>query len=66
MVPELIQREATASRIFVEASNMLDDAAYGASVRAELLKVRRSLGKPGAADRAAALLLSCVPQETLR
>jgi len=60
VVPELIQRDATASRVFVEASNLLDDARYGASVRAELLKIRRSLGKPGAADRAAAILLAGV------
>ncbi len=58
VVPELIQREATAERIFFEASMLLDDPAKAAAVRADLLKVRRSLGTPGAADRAAAAVLS--------
>ena len=58
VVPELIQRDATAPRIFLEASRLLDDAAHAAGVRAELMKVRRSLGEPGAADRAAEAILS--------
>ncbi|MEQ1920516.1 MAG: lipid-A-disaccharide synthase [Elusimicrobiota bacterium] len=58
VVPELIQHEATADRIFLEASALLDDPAKAAAVRADLLKVRRSLGTPGAADRAAAAVLS--------
>ena len=57
VVPELIQREATAGRIFLEASALLDDPSRAAAVRADLLKVRRSLGTPGAADRAAASVL---------
>ncbi len=60
VVPELIQRDATAGRVFLEASSLLDDAEKAASVRAELLKVRRSLGAPGAADRAASALLAGV------
>lgn len=58
VVPELIQRDATAQRIFLEASALLDDPAKAAATRAELLKVRRSLGEPGAADRAAAAVLA--------
>jgi len=58
VVPELIQRDATAARIFLEASALLDDPAKAAATRAELLKVRRSLGEPGAADRAAAAVLA--------
>ena len=63
VVPELIQRDATAARIFFEASTLLDDPKRIESVRAELLKVRRSLGTPGAADRAAASLLAAVRVE---
>ena len=63
IVPELIQRAATAERAAVEAARFLDDGPYAASVRAELLAVRRSLGTPGAADRAAAAVLSAVSAE---
>jgi lipid-A-disaccharide synthase len=63
VVPELIQRDATAKRAAAEAARFLDDAAYSASVRAELLAVRRSLGTPGAADRAAAAVLAGLPAE---
>ena len=58
VVPELIQHEATAKRAAAEASRFLDDAPYAARTRGELLAVRRSLGTPGAADRAAAAILS--------
>lgn len=63
VVPELIQREATPARVFVEASAFLDDPAKAAAARAELLKVRRSLGSPGAAGRAASSILSGVRKE---
>lgn len=58
VVPELIQRDATAERVAAEAAAILDDPARAAAVRAELLKVRRSLGDPGAADRAALAVLT--------
>jgi lipid-A-disaccharide synthase len=58
VVPELIQREATPQRVFLEASMLLDDESRAAAARADLLAVRRSLGSPGAADRAAAAVLS--------
>jgi lipid-A-disaccharide synthase len=58
VVPELIQRDATPERAAAEAARFLDDAQYAASARAELLAVRRSLGTPGAADRAAAAVLA--------
>lgn len=63
VVPELIQRDATAARVAAEAAAVLDDPARAAAVRAELLKVRRSLGEPGAADRAAAAVLTGAPVE---
>jgi lipid-A-disaccharide synthase len=58
VVPELIQGDATAERIAAEAFSVLNDPDKAAAVRAELLKVRRSLGEPGAADRAAAAVLA--------
>jgi lipid-A-disaccharide synthase len=58
VVPELIQHEATPKKAAAEASRFLDDAAYAASTRSELISIRRSLGTPGAADRAAAAILS--------
>ncbi len=65
VVPELIQRDATAARVFLEASAFLDDPARVSAVRADLLKVRRSLGAPGAADRAAAAMLAGVREEAI-
>lgn len=58
VVPELIQYDATAERVAAEAAAILDNPSHAASVRAELLKVRLMLGKPGAADRAAAAVLA--------
>lgn len=58
VVPELIQRDATPERAAAEAARFLDDAAYFSATRQALLAVRRSLGEPGAADRAAAALLA--------
>lgn len=62
VVPELIQRDATPERVAAEAESFLVDPARAASVRAELLAVRRSLGAPGAADRAAAAVLAALPK----
>ncbi len=58
VVPELIQGDATPERVAAEAAAILDDPTKAAAIRAELLKVRRSLGEPGAADRAAAAVLA--------
>jgi lipid-A-disaccharide synthase len=62
VVPELIQRDATPERAAAEAARFLDDPAYAARTRAELLAVRRSLGEPGAADRAAAAVLAGIAE----
>ena len=63
VVPELIQGNATAECIAVEAAALLDDPAKSAAMRTELLAIRRSLGSPGAAERAAAAVLSGSAQE---
>ncbi len=56
LVPELIQRQASAERVAAKAAELLDNPSLAASIREELLAMRRSLGKPGAAERAAAII----------
>lgn len=58
VVPELIQRDATAERLAEEALALLEDKARYADVRRKLLAVRASLGRPGAAERAADAILT--------
>ncbi|OGS40755.1 MAG: lipid-A-disaccharide synthase [Elusimicrobia bacterium RIFOXYD12_FULL_66_9] len=57
VVPELIQRDATPERVAAEAARFLDDADLWTRTREDLLAVRRSLGEPGCADRAARAVL---------
>jgi lipid-A-disaccharide synthase len=57
LVPELIQHAATPERIAAAAALLLDDPATAAEMRAGLLALRATLGEPGAADRAAAVIL---------
>jgi len=57
LVPELIQHAATASRVATAAADILDHPVKAASLRAELLALRRTLGEPGATDRAAQVIL---------
>jgi lipid-A-disaccharide synthase len=59
-VPELIQRDATASRIVSEASAILDDPARAAEARRRRARGREALGRPGAAGRAADALLTAL------
>lgn len=60
LVPELIQQQASAERVAAKAAEMLDDASLVASIREELSAIRRSLGKPGAAERAAAIIETAI------
>lgn len=55
IVPELIQGEARAERIFEEAAAILDDPERTRRMVAELAGVRAALGEGGAAARAARL-----------
>jgi lipid-A-disaccharide synthase len=55
IVPELVQRSATAPRIAAAARAILDDAAGRDRMVRDLSRVRESLGSEGAAARAAAL-----------
>jgi lipid-A-disaccharide synthase len=58
LVPELIQGAATPEGVAAEAEALLKDLARYGSLRRELGKLRASLGEPGAAERAAAEILS--------
>jgi lipid-A-disaccharide synthase len=57
LVPELIQHAATPARVAAEASLFLDDAHRAGEVREALIGIRRALGEPGAAARAAGEIL---------
>ena len=57
LVPELIQRAASPARIAAAAAEILDDPDKAAVLRRELLALRSTLGEPGAADRAARVIL---------
>lgn len=56
IVPELIQGDVTGPKL-AEALLPLLDAERHAAVRADLAEVRAALGTPGAADRAASIIL---------
>ena len=56
-IPELIQQQATPTRLAEEAKRILDDASCRERMRAEMARVRMLLGLPGASARAAAVVL---------
>ena len=58
VVPELIQEEATAERITHEATRLLEDNHYHQRTCEELALIKRKLGEPGAAKRAAQITLT--------
>lgn len=55
VVPELLQRQASGTRIAAAARAILDDPARHARIVEDLREVRRRLGRGGAAGRAAAI-----------
>lgn len=57
VVPELIQAEATATRLYEEARRLLDDRAASEEMRRALAEVKAQLGEPGASMRAAQVVL---------
>jgi lipid-A-disaccharide synthase len=57
LAPEFIQTEASLSNVSAACLEILDDPARLAANRADLLALRASLGGPGAAKRAASIVL---------
>ena len=57
IVPELIQDEATAERLWQEARRLLTDRQAYQDMKDGLRQVRESLGEPGASHRAAQVVL---------
>ncbi|MGD9729731.1 MAG: lipid-A-disaccharide synthase, partial [Nitrospiraceae bacterium] len=53
IIPELIQQEATADRLYQEAERLLQDHEAYDQMRTALLAVREKLGQAGASRRAA-------------
>ncbi len=58
IVKELIQKEATPEKIAKEALRLLKDETLYQKVVASLQAIRKNLGEPGAAQRAAQIILS--------
>ena len=58
VVPELIQDDATAERLWQEAHRLLTDRRAYNDMKGGLRLVRESLGEPGASGRAAEVILS--------
>ena len=60
IVPELIQGEATSERLAEEINTILANPAGMETIKNDLATIREKLGKPGAADRAAAIALDMI------
>jgi len=60
LAPELIQEDATATRLAAEVKAILADRRRSDAMRRELAGIRQKLGEPGAARRAAAIALGLV------
>lgn len=60
IVPELLQKDANAVRIANEVSQILYDQRYQMSMRRNLDKVSKSLGKRGGSIRAASLIIEFI------
>ncbi|MEP6768718.1 MAG: lipid-A-disaccharide synthase [Acidobacteriota bacterium] len=70
VVPELIQKEASATRLEEEGAAILESPERARRMRAALAAVAESLGAPGATERAADAVLDAIersgPSETAR
>jgi len=61
--PELLQRAASAQRIFHEASTLLDNPEITGKMITEIRMVKRKLGDPGAMERIARKVVSLIGEE---
>ena len=59
--PEFIQHRATPDNIARAALDLLNNPELQSDVKARLAEVRKSLGKPGASQRAARAILQLLP-----
>jgi lipid-A-disaccharide synthase len=66
LVPELVQRQATARRVADAAIALLRDESRGVTIREGLREVRERLGEPGAVDRAAEAVLGMLAEGRVR
>ena len=64
LFPELIQNDATPQRIATEALGLLTDKARRHQIQSKLAQIVKSLGSPGAAQRAAQHVLSLLNWKT--
>ncbi len=60
VVPELLQKEVNADRLFSEAEALLDSEPRRGRMKEGLARVARDLGPPGASDRAAGAVLEAL------
>jgi len=58
IVPEILQSEVTATRLASEGLSLLGDKTLMEDTRKKLLMVKESLGKTGASQRAAELIVN--------
>ena len=64
VVPELLQEEVTPQRLAEEALRFLKEPAYANSVTKKLLKIGKTLGLPGVAERTAKSIWNDLGLET--
>jgi lipid-A-disaccharide synthase len=64
LAPELVQEDATAPRLAAEVGAILADRRRGDAMRRDLAEIRRKLGEPGAARRAAAIAVGLMSRGT--
>ena len=64
IVPEFIQRRATASRILPTALSLLNQRKKREEISSQLKEVKRALGNPGATARAAEIILDTLTTKT--
>ncbi len=65
-MPEYLQNEVQAERVAADILRMLTDSEYATELKTDLAEVVRRLGRPGAVDRAADLVIGVAENQRLR